>query len=92
MADPVEPPLRKRSMSRNAMLTGWRISPVWRVLALRDAADGRTYARLVNEGDRSVQKTVVLRAGRARRLFQPTAAPKPTVSRQPTPRSRTSSV
>ena len=76
MDDPVAPPLGKRSMSRNAMLTGWRISPVWRVLALQDGADGKTYARLVNEGDDSVQKTVVLSAGRARRLFQEAAAPK----------------
>ena len=51
MVDPVEIPPRKGSMSRSAMLTGWRISPVWRVMALRDGADGKTYARLVNEGD-----------------------------------------
>ena len=91
MVDPVETPLTKRSMSRNAMLTGWRISPVWRVMALVDAADGKTYARLINEGDGSVQKTVVLSAGRARRLFQVTAAPKSTASRL-TPRDLTSPV
>jgi hypothetical protein len=87
MVDPVETPLSKRSMSRNAMLIGWRISPVWRVMALLDA-DGKTYARLINEGDGSVQKTVVLSAGRARRLFQVTAAPKsissPQARRDPT--------
>src|SRR5689334_1674382 len=57
MADSDETPLGKRSMSRNAMLTGWRVSPVWRVTELADAADGKTYARLINEGDSSVQKT-----------------------------------
>lgn len=87
MVDPVETPLSKRSMSRKAALTGWRISPVWRVIAVQDAADGKTYARLVNEGDRSVQKTVVLTAVRDRRLFQmpqatqETAAPKSTGTR-----------
>jgi hypothetical protein len=88
MVDPVETPLSKRSMSRKATLTGWRISPVWRVMALLDAADGKTYARLVNEGDGSVQKTVVLTAGR---LFQMTAAPKSIASRQ-TRRDHTSPV
>ncbi|HUA56856.1 MAG TPA: hypothetical protein VMB81_32030 [Candidatus Sulfotelmatobacter sp.] len=82
MVDPVETPLSKRSMSRNAMLTGWRISPVWRVMALLDAADGKTYARLINEGNGSVQKTVVLFGVRDRRLFQRTAAPKSVASRQ----------
>jgi hypothetical protein len=82
MVDPLETPLSKRSMSRKAMLTGWRISPVWRVMALLDAADGKTYARLINEGDGSVQKTVVLSAVRDRRLFQGAAAPKSIASRQ----------
>lgn len=91
MVDPVETLPSKRAMSRNAMLTGWRISPVWRVMALLDAADGKTYARLINEGDGSVQKTVVLSAGRARRLFQETAAPKSIASRQ-TRRDSTSPV
>jgi hypothetical protein len=91
MVDPVEPPPSKRSISRNALLTGWRISPVWRVLALVDAADGKTYARLINEGDGSIQKTVVLAAGRARRLFQKTAAPK-SISSEQTRRETTSSV
>jgi hypothetical protein len=91
MVEPVEAPLSKRSISRNAMLTGWRISPVWRVMALVDAADGKTYARLVNEGDGSVQKTVVMSAGRARRLFQRTGAPKSITSR-PARRDLTSSV
>jgi len=91
MVDPVETPISKRSMSRNAVLTGWRISPVWRVMALLDAADGKTYARLMNEGDGSVQKTVVLSAVRDRRLFQRTAAPKSTASPQ-TRRDPTSSV
>ena len=91
MVDPVENPRSKRSISRNAMLTGWRISPVWRVMALLDAANGKTYARLINEGDGSVQKTVVLSAGRARRLFQGTAAPKAIAYRQ-TRRDTTSSV
>jgi hypothetical protein len=90
MVDSVENPLsNKRSMSRRAKLTGWRIAPVWRVLELLDAADGKTYARLINVGDGSVQKTVVLAAGRARRLFQAMAAPKSTASRQ-TRRDRTS--
>ena len=91
MVDPVATPLNKRSISRNAMLTGWRISPVWRVMALLDAADGKTYARLIIEGDGNVQKTVVLSAGRARRLFQGTAAPKSIAYRQ-TGRDLTSSV
>jgi hypothetical protein len=91
MVDPVGTPLSTRSMSRNAMLTGWRISPVWRVLRLVDAADGKTYARLVNEGDGSVQKTVVLSAVPDRRLFQRTAAPPSTASRQ-TRRDATSPV
>jgi len=82
MVDSVETPLGKRAMSRSAMLTGWRISPVWRVMALLDAADGKTYARLVNEGDGSVQKTVVLSHVRDRRLFQAAAAPKSVASRQ----------
>ena len=82
MVDSIETPLNKRSMSRNAMLIGWRISPVWRVMALLDAADGKTYARLINEEDGSVQKTVVLSAGRARRLFQRTTAPKSIASPQ----------
>ena len=76
MVDSAETPLTKRSMSRKAVLTGWRISPVWRVLSLVDAADGKTYARLVNEGDDSVQKTVVLSCVRDRRLFQRTPEPK----------------
>ncbi len=82
MVDSVEGPLNKRAMSRAAKLAGWRIAPVWRVLELLDAADGKTYARLANVGNDSVQKTVVLAAGRARRLFQPKAAPKSTVSQQ----------
>jgi hypothetical protein len=91
MVDEVETPLSKRGMSRNAVLTGWRISPVWRVMALLDAADGKTYARLVNEGDGSVQKTVVLSHVRDRRLFQRTEAPKSVASQQ-TRRDRTSPV
>jgi hypothetical protein len=91
MVDLVETQPSKLSMSRNAMLTGWRISPVWRVMRLVDAADGKTYARLVNEGDGSVQKTVVLSAVGDRRLFQRTAAPTSTASRQARP-DRTSPV
>ncbi len=82
MIDAAETPLNRRSMSRNARLTGWRISPVWRVTALRNAADGKIYARLVNEGDGSVQKTVVLSAVRDRRLLLGTEARKPSASRQ----------
>ena len=90
MVDAVETQPGKRSMSRNAMLSGCRISPVWRVKALVDAADGRTYAHLINEGDGSVQKTVVLSAVRDRRLFERTDAPASIVS-GPT-RDRTSPV
>ena len=90
MVDSIETPPGQRSMSRNAMLSGCRISPVWRVKTLVDAADGKTYAHLINEGDDSVQKTVVLSAVRDRRVFEATAAPKSTVAQQT--RDRTSPV
>jgi hypothetical protein len=46
-------------------------SVVWKVMDIRPARDGRTYAMLSRNGDRSLAKQVVLAALADRDLYEP---------------------
>jgi hypothetical protein len=63
--------LEDRFLPATKTTTGKTTNIVWRVIELFEGRDGIPYARLVNDNDRSLVKTVAAAALLDRNLFRP---------------------